>query len=202
MRIKICTFLLIAIGLFILPHVTKAIYFASDTVYLHNSGKKITDDAIYVVNYKSWSDRCQNGVCSIGQQFYPVTIYLPKEIKLLTQPEFDSQYSYLEPVPGSKTEINKDEQNNTNTNNYLRYLEENSSASTTFNPGPSTVGDGCKSPGCLGGRIGDNRSFDLDINTGNFKENQTATSSVSKTPSLIQQFFTSIILFFQKIFSK
>jgi hypothetical protein len=180
----------------------KAVTIAGDNVYLYESGKEITSDAIYLVSYKSWSDRCHSGLCSIGQQFYPVTIYLPKSEKLLTEPEFSSQYPYSGPEYGSEAGKAKDEWSAKNTSNYLEYLDKNSRTSVAFNPGPSQGGEGCGYPGCMGGRIGNSRTFTLDVSSGKFSERNSTITLSSGFGSFLRQFFESLSLFLTGIFSK
>lgn len=190
------------ISLFSLPKLVSAVVFASDTVYLYKSGKKISDNAIYLASYKSWSDRCQNGLCTIGQQFYPVIVYLPKNGGLLTEPEFDSQNPYTGPEYGPEAGKAKDIWNAANTSSYLKYLDENSSSSISFNPGPSSGSEGCGYSGCLGGRIGSPRSLDLDLSSGKFNTHQTVTNTISGILDIFRQFFFLIVSPLQKIFPK
>ncbi len=104
--------------------ISNAVYFASDSVYLYEDGKRIHDNnIIFIASYKTYNEECTDGLCSIGQQFYPVTIRKTKSDFVIS-----------------------------------------------FDPGPSEGGEGCGSPGCMGGRIGDYRSYVLDINNGNYKQ--------------------------------
>jgi len=92
MKYKTTLFVLAIISLLSISQVSKAVYFASDNVYLYQLEKKVSSNAIYLASYKSWSARCDKGLCQIGQQFYPVIVYLPKSEDLLTEPEFSSHY--------------------------------------------------------------------------------------------------------------
>ena len=156
-------------NLLLSPSISNAVYFASDNVSIYENGKKITNNSvIYVASYKTHSEKCTRGVCLIGQQFYPVTIHKAKNNStLLTFAEFSSQ----NPYQGDKYDgPAKDRWHNQNKENYLSYLNENSDYSTTFDPPPSEGGEGCGYPGCIGGRIGDPRSYSFDIASGNYSE--------------------------------
>ena len=151
----------------VFPNISKAVYFATDNVYLYENEKRIHDNsAIFLVSYKSHSERCKDGLCLIGQQFYPVTIYRAKNNDTLTFPEFSSQHPYQ----GDKYDgPAKDRWNAQNTENYLKYLGENSYYSVSFNPGPSEGGVSAP-PGVIGGRIGDDRYYVLEIDNGNYRQ--------------------------------
>ncbi len=161
---KIHFVIFISLLLFI-PFVTYAVYFASDTVTLAENSKKITDDkTLWAADY-GYGGICPNGVCDIGQQFYPVTIYRLKTIDIQKFGEFQ------EP-PDSKQGVE-----------FHKYLKENSFYSMVFSPPASEGGEGCGSPGCMGGRIGDERNIDLDLKTQKYSvddvKNETSSSIFS-----------------------
>lgn len=147
-------------------NISKAVYFASDSVYIYENKERICDNSvIFVASYKSYSKRCNDGLCLIGQQFYPVTIHKAKNGNILTFYEFSSQYE------GAWNDGEaKDSWNDKNVRNYLEYLKKNSDHYVSFDPGPSEGGEGCGSPGCFGGRIGDDRSYAININNGDYKQ--------------------------------
>lgn len=177
MNKKIISFLFIAFLLF--PKLVYSVYFASDTVHLYKNGRKLHDNAIYLVSYKSHSEKCPNGVCVIGQQFYPVTIHLPKRGNLLTYAEYSSENPYSGPKRGPEAGKAIDDWSSKNKQNYLKYLKENSRDIATFNPDPSEGGEGCGYPGCIGGRIGDDRNYNFDIATGKFSQNNQTSFMVN-----------------------
>jgi hypothetical protein len=163
------TVIIIFASLLLSPRTSDAVYFASDNVSIHENGKRINDDSvIFVASYKTHSERCAGGVCLIGQQFYPVTIHKAKNNStLLTFAEFSSQ----NPYQGDKYDGSaKGRWHDQNKESYLSYLDKNSDYSTTFDPGPSEGGEGCGYPGCIGGRIGDPRSYSFDIASGDYSE--------------------------------
>ena len=193
--------LIIFISLLLSPSISKAVYFASDNVSIYENGKKINNDSVlFIASYKTYSERCTGGVCSIGQQFYPVTIHKAKNNStLLTYAEFSSR----NPYQGDKYDgAAKDRWNNQNKESYLSYLDENSDYSTSFDPGPSEGGEGCGYPGCIGGRIGDDRSYSLDIASGDYKETSSMQTYAHTLPIRnIAIFFilvivVSILIFF------
>ncbi len=191
--ISIITILFFASLIF--PNISKAVYFATDNVYLYENGKRIYDNsAIFLVSYKSHSERCKNGLCLIGQQFYPVTIYRTKNNNTLTFPEFSSQHPYQ----GDKYDgPAKDRWNAQNTENYLKYLGENSCYSVAFDPGPSEGGESAP-PGVIGGRIGDDRYYALEIDNGNYRQisgepAETFEKNTDVTPFTKKSFWKNIL---------
>lgn len=150
----------------IFPIISKSVYYAEDSVYIYEYGKRIYDNSfIFVTDGSySYSKRCGNGLCLVGQQYIPVTIYKTKNNNTLTFFEFESQhpkdYYSGEPI----------DRNMRDSENYLEYLKQNSYYSASFDPGSSEGGEGCGFSGCWGGRIGDNRSFVLNVNNGNYKQ--------------------------------
>lgn len=80
--------LLLLIFTFILfPKLAYAVVFEHDTVYLFENGKKITDSSVI------WnSEICFSGVCDIGQQHEPVTLYKTSETNLLPFEQWKTQY--------------------------------------------------------------------------------------------------------------
>lgn len=161
--------IILFISFLVSPNISEAVYFASDSISIYENGKKINNDSvIFVASYKSYSEKCAGGLCSIGQQFYPVTIHKAKDNSaLLTYAEFSSQHPYQ----GDKYDgPAKDRWSAQNKESYLNYLDENSNYSISFNPVPSEGGKGCGYPGCIGGRIGDDRSYTLDIASRDYKK--------------------------------
>jgi len=69
--------------------------------------------------------------------------------------------------------------------------------STSFDPGKSN-GEG----EIENNRIGNPRSFDLDLSSGKFIEHKLTTDTTVKILSLLQQFPKLIISFFQSFFLK
>jgi len=121
------------------PVVIGAVYFAVDSVTLLENGNKINDElTLWAADY-GYGDLCPNGICNIGQQFYPVTIY---RLKTLTIQSFGQ----FKETPGSKQGIE-----------FHKYLKENSYYQTTLQP-PKSEGGG-------EGRIGNYRAIDFDIRT-------------------------------------
>ena len=169
--------ILIFLFLFLIPCISKGVLFGKDSVYLYENGKRIDDDAAIFESYLVNSTRCKNGLCLIGQQFYPVTIYRTENDNTLTYHEFSSQHPYEGNRYDGKA---KRTWNAQNTENYLKYLEENSNYFISFDPGPSEGGEGApfipfkhgQSEGMYmpGGRIGDDRSYVLNINNGDYKQ--------------------------------
>ena len=149
---------------FIFFNISKSTYYAEDSVYLYEYGKRMHDNSVIFVTDRSYaySKRCKNGLCSIGQQYIPVTMYKTKNDNVLTFFEFESQH----PKDYYDGEIL--DRNMWDSENYLEYLKQNSDYSISFSPCPSEGGEGCGSPGCWGGRIGNERSYALNINNGNY----------------------------------
>jgi len=187
-------------------NLSRAVYYATDSIYLYENGKRVNDDSIiFLASYKSHSEKCKNGLCLISQSLYPVTIYRTRNDDTFTYSEFSSQ----NPYQGDKYDgVAKDEWNSQKTENYLKYLGENSYHSISFNPGPSEGGEPSE-PGMLGGRIGDDRYYALEIDDGNyrqisgepreiFKENIDVTPFVEK--SLWKNILSSSNIIYLSIF--
>ena len=160
---------------FLFPDVSKAVYiYSTDRVFLYENGKRINDDnAIFLVSYKKHSERCESGLCFIDQQFYPVTIYRTKNNDTLTYAEYREE-------------------------NYLKYLEENSYYSVSFNPGPSGGGEPAP-PGGIGGRIGTYRRYALQIDNGIYMQisgepTETFEENTEVAPFTKKSFWKNIIL--------
>ena len=149
---------------FIFSSTSKSVGYAEDSVYLYEYGKRMYDNSVIFVTNRSYaySKKCENGLCLIGQQYIPVTIYKTKSSNVLTFFEFESQH----PKDYYDGEIL--DRNIWDSENYLEYLKQNSDYFISFDPGPSEGGEGCGSPGCWGGRIGDDRFYALNINNGNY----------------------------------
>ncbi len=60
----------------------QSVSFASDIVHVYENGKQITDNSVIWKADYGYTELCKNGVCSIGQQFYPVTIYKTSQSNL------------------------------------------------------------------------------------------------------------------------
>lgn len=125
---------------FLSVNVSQAVLFAQDKVILFENGIRIYDSSVIFVPY---SDRCNGGICSIGQQFYPATLYKTNINNPLTAADFDKQHPYkggLDSKAANEwyTKVEAD---------YVKYLQENTSRSATFNPGPSDGGIGGTLPG-------------------------------------------------------
>ena len=77
-KIIILTFIsvVLIVGSFMFTNISNAVYYARDTIYLYENRSKVKYNGIYLVEYKTHSEKCIDGVCSIGQQFYPVTIHI------------------------------------------------------------------------------------------------------------------------------
>ncbi len=169
------TFLFVSVVTTILTYlvlylsISKAVYFATDYVSIYENENKINNDSVlYVTSSKTHSEICAEGVCLIGQQLYPVTFYKAKNTSaLLTFAEFSLQNPYQ---GGEDDGLAKDSWHNQTKESYLSYLDENSDYATTFEPGPSGGGEGCGYPGCLGGRVGDDRLYSLNIVSGEYQE--------------------------------
>lgn len=180
---KIILFVTLIVFIFS-PKITNAVYFATDTVYLYQDNNRVQDNALFVASYGTYSELCTNGICKIGQQFYPATIYVPKENELLSYKDFISMSPYK---GGDNDGSAKDLWNKENEQKYGTYLQENSRTSVIFNPGPSDGGDECDRPICFGGRVGDDRTFNFDIATG-------AVSEVNSAQALLQKYKSQIIV--------
>lgn len=182
MKLFILLSSLLILFLVIIPKNAMAVVFSSDNVYLYTSGKRVNTDAIYLVSYKSWSDICKKGVCIVGQQFYPITIYLPKNNSLMTQPEFQkTQVPYVGPKYGPEAGRAKDEWANMIKTNYLKYLEENGISSEPFNPGPSNV--------MKENIIGKPRSYNFDVESGKITEH----FSIIPSSESLKYFFIQLL---------
>lgn len=151
--ISIITILFFASLVFL--NISKAVYFATDTIYLYENGKRIHDNRVFTPGFGS----CRNGRCTIGQQSYPIIIYRIRNNNITTFLEFKSKDRW---IGVHRSKVYK---------NYLEYLEKNNGYYyyISFNPGPSEGGMGVP-PGEIGGRIGDYRAFVLEIDTGNYKK--------------------------------
>ena len=192
----IYTTLFFFVTLLIFPSQSYAVYIASDSVTIYENGNRLTDDSvIFVANYGTHSEKCNRGICTVGQQFYPIRVYRSKDgSTLLNYSEFSSQ----NPFNGDENDgTAKDIWNNENKERYLSYLAENSIYSTSFNPGVSEGGTGCGYPGCIGGRVGNPRSFNLDIVNGDFEVGWTMKIWLQNLPIqyiFIPSIFITIVL--------
>lgn len=153
----------------IFPNLSKSVYYATDGIYIYDYGKRVYENNIIFLskgNNTLYSKKCNDGLCLIGQQFYPVIIYKTKNNSILTYNEFDTQQfkNYYKDYPNEEAT----DRNLLTMENYKEHLKENSDYSISFNPGPSEGGEGCGFPGCLGGRIGNDRYYVLNINNGNY----------------------------------
>ncbi len=238
---KYFLFILMLTSLFV-PRIAYGVFFASDKVYVYENGKRIRNNSvIWQTSYKTYFEICTDGICNIGQQFYPVTIYKTTEPNLLPEEQWKtkyyqdhiecegyishkaeieklwfeylktSEYKVLEenakneaiakkiagvgPYVAQKTydaevqyirskgypfyengicKINNDDYRQT-----LANLMTTSASSTILNPGPSDGGEGCGYPGCMGGRIGEPRTYSFDIATGKFSQTNKVQAVIS-----------------------
>jgi hypothetical protein len=184
------------VTLLIFPSQSDAVYIASDSVTIFEDGDRLTDDSvIFVANYGTHSEKCNRGICEVGQQFYPIRVYKSKEgSTLLNFSEFSSQ----NPFNGDDNDgTAKDNWNNDIKQGYLNYLDENSIYSTSFNPGLSEGVTGCGYPGCIGGRVGNPRSYNLDIVNGDSEMGWNMKIWIQNLPLqyiLIPSIFITLVL--------
>ena len=169
---------IILILLFCAPvffNVSTAAYFASDTVYLYEYGERIHDSAAIFPEYGY--GRCEDGVCDIGQQFYPVTIHRVKDEGVMTWVEFHRIWTQdrLPSLTREKLKLLSEE--------YLKYLEENSLYSISFDPGPAPGGEPAPPGNFHGGRIGDYRAFVLDFFSGEYMLLQISPDRITVEPT-------------------
>jgi hypothetical protein len=148
---------------FVFPFTVHAVLPASDTVQISVNGERVSDNSVvFVVAGGSSSQVCNKGSCSIGQQFYPVTLYkfasgTPKTLYQFT----DS----LSGRPNSSDLAAYEAWNISAQQQYVDYLESNAAYSLAYNPGPSEGGKGCGDVGdlCLGGTVGTDRTLAVDL---------------------------------------
>ncbi len=153
------------------PVTAGAVYFARDTVTLFENGNRVSDDlTLWAADY-GYGGLCMGGVCDIGQQFYPVTIYRLKSEKVQGFGEFQRTHDSKQGVE------------------FHRYIKENSYYQTTLQPPKSEGGEGCGYKGCIGGRIGDDRTIDLDLKTNKFRITSDLPTKNGTTNDTVRELF-------------
>ena len=141
------------LGIIIPLSYVKSVYFASDTVLIYYKNQIAEDISVLSVS-KNTEKRCIKGVCSIGQQYYPVTVYMAKtDIILPTMEQYRFRNSLEEQGLSHKEEREI----------YIKYLEGVSEYSVSFDPGSSGR--------ITGDRMGEYRSYRLNITNGNYRKN-------------------------------
>lgn len=192
----ICATFVIFVAMFLFPRQSYAVYIASDSITIYEDGNRLTDDSvIFVASYGTHSEKCNRGICNVGQQFYPIRVFKSKDGSTLLN---FSEYSSQNPFEGDENDgPSKDVWNNNIKEGYLSYLVENSIYSTSFNPGLSEGGTGCGYPGCIGGRVGNPRSYNLDIVNGDSEMGWNMKIWIQNLPLqyiLIPSIFITLVL--------
>ncbi|MDP2685083.1 MAG: hypothetical protein Q8P20_08685 [bacterium] len=178
-------------ALCIFPGNSRAAYYATDIVYLREQGVQISDNAIFLASYETQSERCLHGVCMIGQQFYPVKIYMLKDDSTMIY----SEYVYQHPYTGDNDDGNaKDVWNAQIKSDYLVYLSENGDPYISFDPGPSIdIGDSDN-------KIGDDRSYKLDLITSQYSLMSEANRNDSNDVEDSQDLVTTVLIIWHTFF--
>ncbi len=176
---------LVLISLFLPKNSLNAFAFPEDKVLVYENDKAIETNSVVFVSLQSiHSKLCENGVCNIAQNFYPVKIFKFENIKdVLTYAEFQFNHPYK----GGKYDGSaKYEWMEENKKNYLDYLNKNTKYSTSFNP---NISDSTDSK--IGSR---SRTFKFDIVTGEYKKINTTAKDSSILSYLIPILFVILVI--------
>src|SRR3989344_9234142 len=87
------TLLLLYTMVFIFKSHPSAVYFATNNIQLYENGKKVSNDS--VVHDRDFQNPvCNNGVCSVGQQYEFVTFYKTSQNHIMNYSEWINNWYY------------------------------------------------------------------------------------------------------------
>lgn len=159
--IKLLKFYVIFILFVLTSGFVHAVTIATDTIYLYEDGKRVTNSS-WMHDVYDYAPSCKKGVCYIQQGHTP-TFYKTQEKNVLDHEEF----------------CNKHDCRSKSHDAYVDELRSTAGYSIKVDVPVSTGGEDCKPlPGqetCLGGRVGTPRNFRLDVETGELSQNVPST---------------------------
>lgn len=202
---KYFTYFVVLFAISFMTIQVKAAVYSRDVVYIVNKNVQETRSLMWIASSKRYGEECSNSICNIGQQFYPVTIFVSKNsLPIVDWGKFSTRHPYV----GENRDASAKEQwvKQVDTE-YEKYLVENAIQVGSFNPGPSKkskISDSdCSGFDCPpGGVIGTDRKYQFDISNGtyiNLTEKEDKGSFTSESPSKFSGILRGVIGIFQKI---